>query len=43
MNADNKVVKKLQEDTVKNSKGKWVNKGEEGTHGEFDTKKEADA
>ena len=43
LNADNKVVKKLQEDTVKNSKGKWVNKGEEGTHGEFDTKKEADA
>ena len=43
LNADNKVVKKLQEDIVKNSKGKWVNKGEEGTHGEFDTKKEADA
>lgn len=43
LNADNKVTKKIQEDTVKNSKGKWVNKGEEGTHGEFDTKKEADA
>lgn len=43
LNADNKVVKKLQEDTVKNSKGKWVNKGEEGTHGEFRTKKAADA
>lgn len=43
LNADNKVTKKLHEDTIKNSKGKWVNKGEEGTHGEFDTKKEADA
>ncbi len=43
LNADNKVVKKLHEGTVKNSRGKWVNKGEEGTHGEFDTKKEADA
>ena len=43
LNADNKVTKKIQEDIVKNSKGKWVNKGEEGTHGEFNTKKEADA
>lgn len=33
----------LKEDTEKNSKGKWVNKGKEGTHGEFKTKKEADA
>lgn len=33
----------LIEDTVKQADGKWVNKGEEGTHGEFDTKKEADA
>jgi len=33
----------LDEDTIKTSKGKWVNKGEEGTHGTFDTKKEADA
>lgn len=33
----------LDEDTVKTSKGKWVNKGEEGTHGTFNTKKEADA
>ena len=41
--SDNKVTKKLHEDTVKNSKGKWVNKGEEGTHGEFRTKKAADA
>ena len=31
----------LNEDTVKQN-GKWVNKGKEGTHGEFDTKKEAD-
>lgn len=33
----------LDEDTIKTSKGKWVNKGKEGTHGTFDTKKEADA
>lgn len=34
----------LQEDTIKTSKGKWVNKGDTGeTHGEFATKKEADA
>ena len=33
----------INEDTVKNSKGKWVNKGKEGTHGEFRTKKAADA
>ena len=32
----------LGEDTVKQD-GKWVNKGAEGTHGEFKTKKEADA
>ena len=32
----------LDEDTVKQD-GKWVNKGKEGTHGEFATKKEADA
>nr|DAP55488.1 MAG TPA: hypothetical protein [Caudoviricetes sp.] len=37
------INKRLNEDTVKTSKGKWVNKGEEGTHGTFDTKKEADA
>ena len=43
LNVDNKVTKKLHEDTIKNSKGKWVNKGEEGTHGEFRTKKAADA
>lgn len=35
---------KVDEDTVKTSKGKWVNKGDSGeTHGEFKTKKEADA
>lgn len=33
----------LNEDTVKNRKGKWVNRGKEGTHGEFKTKKAADA
>lgn len=32
----------LKEDTVKQGK-KWVNKGEDGTHGKFNTKKEADA
>lgn len=32
----------IEEDTVKKD-GKWVNKGSEGTHGEFDTKKAADA
>lgn len=33
----------LNEDTVKTSDGKWTNKGKEGTHGKFKTKKEADA
>ena len=32
----------LDEDTIKQN-GKWVNKGKEGTHGTFKTKKEADA
>jgi hypothetical protein len=32
----------LEEDTVKQN-GKWVNKGSEGTHGKFKTKKAADA
>ena len=32
----------LTEDTIKQNK-KWVNKGKEGTHGKFKTKKEADA
>lgn len=33
---------KLEEDTIKQG-SKWVNKGKEGTHGTFKTKKEADA
>ncbi|MBQ3420559.1 MAG: hypothetical protein IJH34_02585 [Romboutsia sp.] len=33
----------IKEDTVKTSDGKWTNKGDEGTHGKFKTKKEADA
>ena len=33
----------LKEDTIKTKSGKWVNKGKEGTHGEFRTKKAADA
>ena len=32
----------LSEDTIKQN-GKWVNKGKEGTHGKFKTKKAADA
>jgi hypothetical protein len=32
----------LNEDTIKQN-GKWVNKGSEGTHGKFKTKKAADA
>ena len=32
----------LTEDTVKTSDGKWTNKGSEGTHGKFRTKKAAD-
>lgn len=36
------VEESLTEDTVKQG-SKWVNKGKEGTHGEFKTKKEADA
>lgn len=32
----------LKEDTIKQN-GKWVNKGKEGTHGKFRTKKAADA
>lgn len=38
-----KYGKSLNEDTKKIVDGKWVNKGKEGTHGEFRTKKEADA
>lgn len=33
----------LEEDTEKKKNGKWVNKGKEGEHGEFKTKKAADA
>lgn len=36
------VDESLTEDTVKQN-GKWVNKGKEGTHGKFATKKAADA
>lgn len=35
--------KKANEDTEKVKDGKWVNRGEEGTHGTFKTKREADA
>lgn len=33
----------LAEDTVKKRSGKWVNRGADGDHGEFTTKKQADA
>lgn len=33
----------VDEDTIKVKDGKWTNKGKEGTHGFFKTKKEADA
>lgn len=33
----------LKEDTIKTKDGKWVNKGIEGAHGKFKTKKQADA
>lgn len=33
----------LEEDTIKTKDDKWTNKGKEGTHGKFKTKKEADA
>ena len=36
------IINDLTEDTVKQN-GKWVNKGKEGTHGKFKTKKAADA
>ena len=39
---NSKVEESLQEDTIKQN-GKWVNKGKEGTHGTFKTKKAADA
>ena len=37
------INESLTEDTVKTSDGKWTNKGKEGTHGKFKTKKAADA
>lgn len=34
----------IEEDTVKKPNGKWVNRGDDGEeHGEFKTKKQADA
>lgn len=39
---DKESKKQLDEDTEKQN-GKWVNKGKEGAHGTFKTKKEADA
>lgn len=41
--ANGKVIESLKEDTVKTKDGKWTNKGKEGTHGKFKTKKQADA
>lgn len=38
-----RIDESLKEDTVKTKDGKWTNKGDEGTHGKFNTKKEADA
>jgi len=32
----------IEEDTIKKFNGKWTNKGKDGEHGEFDTKKQAD-
>lgn len=37
------IEESLTEDTIKLPNGKWANKGDEGAHGEFKTKKEADA
>lgn len=39
-----RVFKLIYEDTVRKSNGKWTNRGDDGTeHGEFKTKKQADA
>lgn len=39
-----RMVKSLEEDTVRKSNGKWTNRGKNGEeHGEFKTKKQADA
>lgn len=35
-------MKLIREDTVKTNSGKWTNRGKEGTHGTFSTKKAAD-
>lgn len=40
---NNWVASPINEDTIKTKDGKWTNKGKEGTHGKFNTKKEADA
>lgn len=40
---DERYSNALKEDTIKTKDGKWTNKGKEGTHGKFKTKKEADA
>ena len=40
--ADEQKKGKVTEDTIKQG-SQWVNKGKEGTHGKFNTKKEADA
>ena len=37
------INESLKEDTIKNSDGTWSNKGDEGSHGKFKTKKKADA
>lgn len=38
---DEGILENLDESIVKTSKGKWTNKGKEGAHGEFTTKKKA--
>ena len=43
VNFKEKKEEGLEEDTKKVKDGKWVNKGKEGTHGTFKTKKAADA
>jgi len=43
IDAGSPVDESLTEDTEKKSNGKWVNKGADGEHGEFKTKKAADA
>lgn len=42
-NIPDREFESCDEDTVKKSNGKWTNKGKDGEHGEFDTKKQADA